>query len=315
MHDALSTVLEHADIEAAFFSRAQGASPWGVFTRGSVSGIFHVVVRGSATLRVGDMVHSLTAGEIAVIPLGLAHTLCDPPGAPAVWIGELPAVDDGLPTVLAGTGTPTTEILCGTVRMGELGRELVLPHLPPVLVARGPALSSWVRALATELHVRPPGADAVSACLGRLLFLLALREWIANKSEPSWLTGLAHPELGRVLATVQAAPEQDWSVERLARRSGLSRSVFCKRFLATMGEPPGAWVTRWRMVVARQMLARSERSLGEVAAAVGYASEAAFQRAFRRQIGVPPARWRRGGVARAVLGVAGDDVDPERGGD
>lgn len=297
MHDALSTVLEHARVETAFFSRALGSAPWGVATKGAPCGIFHVVVRGRATLQVGDESFLLEAGQLAVMPAGPAHVLCDPADAVATWIGALPTLDDGLPTVVAGSGEPSTEILCGTLRLGAIGRELVLAHLPAVLVAKGPALASWVRALADELGSRPPGADAVAACLGELLFLLALREWLEAETAPCWLAGLAHPELGRALALVQASPAEDWSVERLARRAGLSRTVFCERFLAVVGEPPGAWVTRWRMVVARQWLTDPRRSMGEIATGVGYASEAAFHRAFKRTVGESPARWRR--AARA----------------
>lgn len=293
MHDPLSIVLERARVQTAFFSRALGAAPWGVETRGAECGIFHVVVRGQATLRVSGEVHTLRAGEVVFMPHGPAHVLCNPPEARATWIGALPREEAGLPTVTAGVGEPGTEILCGTLRLGELGRELVLAQLPAVLHARGPALAGWVAALATDLETRPPGSDAVAACLGNLLFVLALREWAEAQRAPGSLAGLVHPEIGRALASVQAAPGQDWSLERLARRSGLSRTVFCARFLHVVGEAPASWVTRWRMVVARELLAEGGRSIAAVAEAVGYASEPAFQRAFKRTIGVPPARWRK----------------------
>lgn len=293
MHDPLSTVLHHAHVEAAFFSRALGAPPWGVETRGASTGIFHVVVRGEATLLAAGETRALHAGEIAILPGGSPHVLCHPAAAPSTWIGALPVVPGALPTVVAGTGAPTTEILCGTLRFGELGRELVVAHLPPVLHARGPALGAWVAALAEELRTQPPGTEAVASCLGQLLFLLALREWLSAQSIPGWLNGLVHPEIAPALALVQASPAQDWSVERLARRCGLSRSVFCERFLHVVGEPPAAWVTRWRMVVARELLSDPKQSIPAVAEAVGYSSEAAFHRAFKRVIGVPPARWRR----------------------
>lgn len=293
MQDPLSAALTHARVEAAFFARALGAPPWGVETRGAASGIFHVVVRGRATLRLGEQVIPVEAGEIVVLAAGPPHVLCDPATARSTWIGALPRLDEGLPTVIAGDGEPETEILCGTLRFGELGQELVVANLPPVLHARGPALGAWVRALAEELRRRPPGADAVASCLGELLFLLALREWLDSRDAPGWLAGLVHPEIGRVLAMVQAAPGEDWSLDRLARKSGMSRSTFCERFQAVVGEAPAAWVTGWRMVVARELLRDPNRSIAEVAAAVGYSGEAAFHRAFKRTIGQPPATWRR----------------------
>ncbi len=318
MNDALSTVLQRARVEAAFFSRALGTAPWGVETRGAATGIFHVVVRGQATLRADGRSVTVNAGELVVLPGGIPHVLADPPTAAATWIGALPRVDAPLPTVVAGCGQPVgasagepvgepigepigepvgepeTEILCGTLRFGPLGQELLLAHLPPVLHARGPALGAWVTVLAGELRAHPPGADAVASCLGQLLFLLALREWLDASQTPGWLAGLTHPDIGKALAMVQAAPAEDWSVDRLARRCALSRSVFCERFTAVVGEPPAAWVTRWRMIVARELLEDPDRGIAEVAAAVGYASEAAFHRAFKRAVGQPPARWRRG---------------------
>lgn len=293
MIDALSTVLQHARVEAAFFSRALGAPPWGVETRGAATGIFHVVVRGAATLHACGETRTLHAGEIVVLPTGASHVLCWPPNAQPIWIGALPQINEGLPTVTAGTGTPETELLCGTLRFGELGKELVVAHLPPVLHARGPELGAWVAALAHELRARPPGTDAVAACLGQLLFLLALREWLDTQTTPGWLPGLVHPDIAPALASVQAAPAENWSVDRLARKCGLSRSVFCERFLQVVGEPPGSWVTRWRMVVARELLGDAKQTIPAVAEAVGYSSEAAFHRAFKRAIGEPPARWRR----------------------
>lgn len=293
MHDALSAVLQHARVEAAFFSRALGAAPWGVETRGASTGIFHVVVRGEATLHAAGETRTLQAGEIVILPRGTAHLLNNPFGAPSAWIGALPVMEGALPTVVAGVGEPDTEILCGTLRFGDLGRELVVANLPPILHARGPALRAWVAALAEELRAQPPGTEAVASCLGQLLFLLALREWLSAQTVPGWLNGLVHPEIAPALALVQASPGEDWSVERLARRCGLSRSVFCERFLHVVGEPPAAWVTRWRMVVARERLCDPKQTIPAVAAAVGYSSEAAFHRAFKRTTGVPPARWRR----------------------
>jgi AraC-like DNA-binding protein len=300
--DPLSLVLARANVEAAFFSRMRGASPWGVQTRGADCGIFHVVVQGEASLQVGGQRVDVAAGQVVVVPGGLPHVLAHPADASPAWIGALPQVDEGLPTLLAGRGEPGTEILCGTLRLGLFGRELVLPHLPPVMHARGPEVAGWVAALAGEVGRRPPGTDAVSACLGELLFLLALREWLAKPRPASFLAALVPPDLGRVVAAVQEAPAADWSLERMARRAGLSRSVFCERFLDVMGEPPGAWVTRWRMLVARERLAEPGASVARVAEAVGYESESAFNRAFRRSVGMPPARWRRAAVAGGRAG-------------
>lgn len=294
MHDPLSTVLGRARVEAAFFSRALGASPWAVETRGATSGIFHVLVRGAAVLEVEGERVELHPGELVVLPTGPAHVLRSLAPCAPTWIGALPRADtDGLPTVCAGEGVSDTEVLCGTLRFGPFGDELLVAHLPRVLHARGPALAAWVGALSTELAARPPGADAVAACLGELLFLLALREWLGAADAPGWLAGLVHPDLGRALARVQADPAADWTVARLARAAGLSRTYFAELFARIVGMPPVAWVIHWRMLIARQLLADPRQTIPAVAEAVGYSSEAAFHRAFHREVGEPPARWRR----------------------
>lgn len=293
--DPLAAVLRRARVEAAFFSRAVGRRPWGVETRGATVGIFHVVVRGGAALAALDRVHPLAPGDVVLLPHGHPHVLADPPGAPAVWIGALPSVPGPLPTVHAGQGEPDTEILCGTLRFAPPARELLLLHLPPVLVGHGgPGLAPFVARLAAELAEHPLGAEAVAAAIGELLFVLALREWVASgEAGPSWLAGLADPALARAMGLVQAAPGHDWSAEELARRVGLSRTVFYERFTRATGQTPLAWVTAWRMLVAREALAEGRQGMAEVAAAVGYANEAAFHRAFKRVVGLPPARWRR----------------------
>jgi AraC-like DNA-binding protein len=300
MLDPLSHILALAHVDAAFFSRMRGASPWAVQTRGATGGIFHVIVRGSASILVDGRTIHVGQGHVLVIPAGLPHVLCNPPEAPPVWIGALPKEEGPLTTVVAGEGPADCEVLCGTLRLGPLGQELLLRHLPPVLHASGPELSAWVAALSGELASRPPGADAVSACLGELLFLLTLREWLGRVQSPSLLAASVHPEVGRAVAGVLAEPAADWQLDRLARRAGLSRTVFCERFVAIMGESPAAWVTRWRMIVAREQLAAKGVSIASVAEAVGYQDEAAFQRAFRRVVGVPPAKWRKAQAEGAV---------------
>lgn len=278
-------------------------------TRGAAGGIFHVVLRGRgvATALDGDggilARATFAAGDLLVFPHGHAHTLVDPPGSTATPITDLPVSpgDDGLPVVWAGVGQAVeTEVLCGTLRFGGEAGALLLPHLPPLLhTASQGALGGWldatVRQLAEEVRRAEPGAELVVARLAEILFVQAVRSWIrgADGVGPGWVHALADPALARALALLHGSPGQSWSVAHLARRAGLSRSVFYDRFTDRVGEPPAAYLLRWRMTLARQALRDPRLPIAVVAERVGYGSEAAFNRAFKREVGVPPAAWRR----------------------
>lgn len=311
--DPLSDVLRLVRVEATLFSRAEGRRPWGVSTRGASGGIFHVVLRGSGGVQVVREDHVVSssafeAGDLLVLPHGDAHELRDAPSSPAPWIRGLPSRpgEDGLPVVSAGGGSEDAEILCGTLRFGEDARDLLLPQLPPLLIARGGALGGWldaaVRQVADEVSRRAPGADLVVARLGEILFIQAVRAWVAEApvEAPGWLRALSDPPLARVLSLIHGAPERPWSIDHLARRAGLSRTVLYDRFSAAVGEPPAAYLLRWRMTLARRALLDPRAAIPEVAARVGYGSEAAFNRAFRRVVGLPPGAWRRTRLAAAA---------------
>lgn len=222
------------------------------------------------------------------------------PATPSVPIASLPGPPgpDGLPCVCHGGGGARTSILCGTFRFGPAAAELLLPLLPPLLVARGDGgpTSSWMdatlRLLADELGGALPGAETVVSRLADVLFVHVLRAWMAQHAgEVGWLAAMTDPPLGRALAAMHARPERPWTAAELARVAGLSRSAFFDRFSARVGEAPAAYLARWRMHLARQAL-REGATLAEVATQVGYGSEAAFSKAFKRQTGSSPGEWR-----------------------
>jgi AraC-like DNA-binding protein len=147
-----------------------------------------------------------------------------------------------------------------------------------------------------ELAAGRPGSDTVLAKLSELLFVEAVRECIATlpPDRTGWLAGLRDPHVGRALALLHGRVAHPWTVDELARQTGLSRSALGERFAALLGEPPMRYLTRWRMQLAAQRLRESHDTVARIAAELGYDSEAAFHRAFKRELGVPPAAWRRG---------------------
>ncbi len=307
--DALSEFLSAVRVDGSLFSRAELAAPWGVRTRGAGDGIFHAVVAGAGFLEVdGEPVRSFRAGDLLVMPHGAAHVLRDAADSPVKHISEWPTEveADGLPCLRGGGDGGGTSLLCGTFRFDAEGRDALLPLLPSVIHVRGgvAGTAAWLdgtlRMLADELASGRPGSAVLVARLADLLFVHVVRSWLeqAPQSCSGWLAGLTDPRLARALAAMHGDAAHPWTVADLARAAGMSRSSFFQSFNARVGEPPAAYLTRWRMTLARTRLRRSDDGLAAIAERVGYGSEAAFSRAFKRQTGVSPSAFRRSARAR-----------------
>jgi AraC-like DNA-binding protein len=301
--DALSDILRSAPVRGSLFSRAELAAPWGVSTRGGEAAIFHVVLRGAGWIRVdGAEPRAFRAGELMLMPHGHPHVLSDTPDGPATWIRELPTVQsEGLPCVQVQGGGPATSILCGSFHLSEGARELLLPQLPPLMLVRGGGgptaawLDSSLRLMADEVDSGRPGSELLLGRLADILFVQILRAWLEQPESQAtgWLAALAEPQLNRALDLIHRRPATAWTAQDLAMKAGLSRSVFYERFQAVVGQTPANYLAAWRMVLARKSLRETRRPLAEVAAQVGYGSEAAFSRAFKRIVGQSPSAWRR----------------------
>jgi AraC-like DNA-binding protein len=170
-------------------------------------------------------------------------------------------------------------------------------------------LAAFIAAAAHEVRARRPGGETVLARLSELMFVDVVRRHVERMSEggTGWLAGLRDPHVGRALALLHGEPRRPWSMDDLARGAALSRSALAERFTRLVGEPPMQYLARWRMQLAASALAaRASAGVAEVAAEVGYASEAAFSRAFKKLVGVPPAAWRRGRAAGTDLAPTAD---------
>ena len=306
--DALSRILEVVHVSGSLFSRAELGAPWGVHSRAMPDAIFHVVVRGAGylTLDTDDVPVPFRAGDLLVLTRGDAHTVSDQPESQVVAIEglEYEAGEDGLGRIRVDGGGPLTSLLCGTFTLAGEARDHVVPLLPPLLhVQGGSPTAAWLdqtlRVMADEVESGRPGSATVVARLADILFVQVLRAWLQepDADRRGWLAALADPHLAKALALVHDAPAEPWTAEILARAAGLSRTVFYERFTAQVGESPAAYLTRWRMVVARAWMRRTGASLGEVAERVGYRSQAAFHKAFKRVVGTNPGAWRREALA------------------
>ena len=165
----------------------------------------------------------------------------------------------------------------------------------PGLGAEDAGFASLVRLAVAESAARRPGSEAVLARLSELLFVEVVRRYTDTlpPENRTWLAGLRDESVGRALGKLHERPAHDWTLEELARQSGLSRSVLAERFLQFVGLPPMQYLAQWRMQLAATLLTSSSAGLAEIAGQVGYGSEAAFSKAFKRTVGASPAEWRR----------------------
>jgi len=313
--DVLSEVLKVVKLAGAIFYNAEFSAPWSfrsppspVLAPHFAPGGGHVIIyhlltegRGQAGLEHSRPV-ALAAGDIVVFPHGDAHILSN--GAqlePVDHESELHRIfDQGLKLARAGGGGEVTKLVCGYMSCDPQLSRVFLAGLPPVFKvnvrdgAAGQWLENSIHFSVRETDASRPGGEAVLAKLSELLFVETLRRYISElpSEQTGWLAGARDPEVGKALALLHRHPAQPWTIADLAREVGLSRSVLAERFRHYLGEPPMSYLTGWRLQLGAQMLKSSSRSVAEVAAEVGYESQAAFNRAFKREYHVPPARFR-----------------------
>ncbi|MBM7770980.1 AraC-like DNA-binding protein [Actinokineospora baliensis] len=289
--DVLSTLLRQVRIGVARFGRVELGAPWGVrlAQRDTVS--MHLLLQGD--LWVDDS--PLAVGDLLVLH-SASHTLRNHPGADVVAEPDWPS--EGELAVYrrhGGDGTRTV-LLCAELTIEGAGRSLLLRALPPVvhLPSSLPSFEALLDALRDEIRERRPATEVIAARLIELVLLQVIRVELARPAESgAWRAALADGRVGRALAAIYTEPARGWTVAGLARVAGMSRAAFAPRFRELVGEGPGAHLARWRMDLAKAMLLEHpERSVAQVAAAVGYASEFAFSAAFRRVTGSPPGRYR-----------------------
>lgn len=296
--DVLADILAATRMSTLIHGRLELSAPWGIQVPEADAAHLYVVARGGARLELaGTSPAILAAGDVAFLPHGVRHCLRDAARSPLRSLEPGECRHQALePIRLGGGGAPTT-LIAGAF---AFRRSLLLERLPRVIqiAAHDPAVSPWLPATAQLLVAEStsgrPGSTVVIDRLADVLFVHALRTAIdGNPCSGEGLRALADPPIARALALMHDRPHEAWTVERLASAVGLSRSGFAARFRATVGEPPLEYLGGWRMTKAAQLLRESDDSTSEVAARVGYQSDAAFNRAFKRWEGKGPGAYRR----------------------
>jgi AraC-like DNA-binding protein len=316
--DALSDVLRVAQLTGGVFLHAEFFEPWCIAARispehcrpalGPASDliIYHYVVEGSVRVRVDgetgeDVV--LRPGDVALLPRNDLHLMGSHLDLPPVKGGDViqPPKNGGLASIHHGGSGSRTLMICGFLGCISAVSNPVISTLPQLLtfnVEHGGA-ADWIRSTlryaAAEVTAGRPGSDTMLAKLSELLFLEAVRRYAEAlpDDQTGWLAGLREPYVGRALALLHGDVTRRWTVEDLGREVGLSRSALADRFIRLIGQPPMHYLAHWRMQIATQKLRHTNASLAQVAETVGYDSEAAFSRAFKKAFGSAPATWRR----------------------
>lgn len=303
--DPLGEALHFLRMSGTFYCRSELTAPWGLALparKGCLS--FHVVTSGRCWLEVnGEGRRLLEPGDLALVPHGKGHRLTSEPDAPAARIDELPHehVSERYAILRHGGGGAATSLVCGAVRFEHPAAHHLVELLPGVihLQASSAAEREWIRStmrfMAAEAKDLRPGGDTVITRLADLLVIQAIRAWIAEDpaAQTGWLKAVQDRQIGRAISRIHREPAQRWSVASLAAEAGMSRSAFAARFTSMVGEPVMHYVSRWRMHVAVTSLEDDGAGVGELASRLGYQSEAAFSRAFKRFVGVAPGEVRR----------------------
>jgi len=324
--DALSDVLRAVRLTGAVFLDAELRSGWSYLTPPPeaigalhMPGAEHIIPyhlisegRCRASLPDGEPVE-LEAGELIIFPHGDRHVL-ESAGAGKLKPVEIRGEDlyallrpGEVAPLKEGTVGETTRLVCGYLACDRRLCEIILAGLPRLLhvSVKDSGIASWVessvRFSVAESTAPRAGAATVLAKLSELLFVEALRQYIETlpPNQTGWLAGLRDRFVGRALALLHQEPGAAWTVDELAKQVGLSRSALADRFVELLGQPPMQYLTRWRLSLAAQQLLSGGRALAQIAEDVGYDSEAAFNRAFKREFGIPPATWLKGGAARS----------------
>ncbi|MEO8127014.1 MAG: AraC family transcriptional regulator [Bryobacteraceae bacterium] len=314
--DAFSQILSGVNLNGAVFFNAEFSAPWGVSTPATnlmaariAPGaehlvLYHLVIEGGAVVELTDgQCTELGPGDVVIFPHGDPHCMSSSKGAsrPFPNYGINAKINSrDLTPLQAGGGGEISRLVCGYMTCDPSLSRPILSGLPPVFKVNirtdrsGLWLENSILYLVEEAASGRIGSEAMLAKLSEALFVDTLRRYVAAlpEQQTGWLTGARDPIVGKSLGLLHSRVAHPWTIADLADQVGISRSALVERFTKYLSEPPMTYLTRWRLQLAARSLERTSRGVAEIAAGVGYESEAAFNRAFKREFGQPPGRYR-----------------------
>jgi len=303
--DPLGEALHFLRMGGTFYCRSEFTAPWALELPAMADSLmFHVVTSGRCWLEVEETEpRLLQPGDLALVPHGEGHRLASEPGIAAAKLFDLPRelVSERYEILRHGGGGAATNVVCGAVRFDHPAAHRLVKLLPKVISvdASSSPQTDWiqntVRFIAAEVKELRPGGETVITRLADILVIQAIRSWIEQDpaAQTGWLGALQDKQIGRAISLIHRDAARAWTVASLAAEVAMSRSAFAARFSELVGEPVMHYVARWRMHVALVRLKEEDSPLGELATRLGYQSEAAFSRAFKRFLGVSPGAVRR----------------------
>lgn len=315
--DAFSEILSGLKLNGALYFSAEFSAPWSFSSPPSTAlsellalgathvVIYHLLIEGNAIVRLADEQSlQLEPGDVVVLPQGDAHEMTSGKGATAALqssaiLSRIKARD--LSPVHAGGGGVTSRFACGYMACDPYIGRPILNGLPPLFKVNiradrsGQWLENSILHLVGEAGSGEVGSAAMLSKLSEALFVDTLRRYIAAlpDQQVGWLAGTRDPIVGKSLELLHKRVAHSWTIADLSDEVGISRSALIERFTRYLSEPPMTYLTRWRLQLAARSLAMTSRGVAEIAAEVGYESEAAFNRAFKREFGDPPGKYRR----------------------
>jgi AraC-like DNA-binding protein len=314
--DPLGEALHFLRMSGIFYCRAEFSAPWGlVLPPMKDSLMFHFVTSGRCWLEVkGTERRPLQRGDLALVPHGEGHRLTSEPDTFAAKLFDLSRelVSERYEILRHGGGGLATNMVCGAVRFDHPAAHhlvKVLPRMICIDVSSSPHMdwiNSMLRFMAAEAEELRPGGEAVITRLADILVVQTIRAWIEQDpaAQTGWLGALQDKQIGRAISLIHRDPARTWTLASLAAEVAMSRSAFAARFTDLVGEPAMHYVARWRMHLALTWLKEDDAPLCDLASRLGYESEAAFSRAFKRFIGISPGTVRRNGQAANGKGYA-----------
>ena len=332
--DAFSEILSGVKLNSAVFFSAEFSAPWGFSAPASTImaatlglgvahlALYHLVIDGGAFVEMADG-HSIEPkpGDVVIFPHGDSHHMNSGVGVTRPFpnygiTAKIKAHD--LSPLLAGGGGATSRFVCGYMTCEPYLSRPILNRLPPVFKVNvrtdrsGHWLENPILNLVEEAASGRVGSEAMLAKLSEALFVDALRRYVAGlpDQQTGWLAGARDPIVGRSLGLLHGRVAHPWTIADLADEVGISRSALVERFTRYLDEPPMTYLTRWRLQLAARSLEKTSRGVSEIAADVGYESEAAFNRAFKREFGLPPGRYRNDHKSSPAK-KASEDLEPE----
>lgn len=303
--DPLGETLYQLRLNGSLYCRSLLTAPWGIaMPRFEGKMMFHIVTAGRCWLQVGDKEpHLLQQGALALLPQGQGHRILSAPSANSDDLFSIPVekISERYELMRHGGGGEFTELTCGVMGFDHLAGQRLIDQLPELLVIDSfdGDSSGWLQSslqfITQEARVLKPGGETIITHLADILVIQAIRTWVDRAPEAStgWLAALRDKKIGQALAAIHRDPEYEWTIESLAGVVGMSRSGFSAKFTELVGDSAKSYLTKWRMQIARQRLAASATPVAIIAEQMGYNSEAAFSRAFKRNIGVTPGSIRR----------------------